>query len=228
MPIYKNDNNENILFIHIPKTGGTSIEKALSYYPEAFFNKYKGDFFVTPQHFSSKDYQHLSISVLVDTSFCLVRHPLDRLKSEYKYRVNKSRALYRFFDFSSFVFYLNRVGVSNHCFDNHIRPQVEFLLENTKFYKFEDGIEIALSMISKDFLFSKSINETHEKKSRPIIIKNYFQIDNIVIALYSDDFDKFNYDIDMSGQKMSFFKITSTVLKSFMWAFALKMMKKGF
>lgn len=52
MPIYIKDNLE-ILFIHIPKCAGTSIEKVLraSTSFEYLFSKNKIDRICTPQHF---------------------------------------------------------------------------------------------------------------------------------------------------------------------------------
>lgn len=224
MPFYRNDSSENILFIHIPKTGGTSVEKSLSDYPEAFFNKFN-KYHVTPQHFDREDYIHLSIPAVIDSSFCLVRNPLDRLHSEYKYRIRKSRKLYKFFDFESFVYFIERVGVNNSYLDNHIRPQVGFVFPDTKVYKFEEGVSNIIESISKDFLFSKITVGKHEKKSKAMCLSRYKQIDEIVFRIYKDDYIAFNYEFDTSVSRLSLAKRLLCVLKSFLWPIGLMLMK---
>ncbi|MEP0071339.1 MAG: sulfotransferase family 2 domain-containing protein [Marinomonas sp.] len=224
MPLYINDNFKNILFIHIPKTGGTSIEQSLSIYPEAFFNKFN-KYHVTPQHFDREDYLHLSIPSIIEASFCLVRNPLDRLHSEYKYRVRRSKRLYKFFDFESFVYYVKRIGSDNCHLDNHLRSQVDFVFPDTKIYRFEDGVVNVMENVSKDLAFSKCVLGKHEKKSKIISLKRSRQIDEIIYKTYKDDYVAFKYKIVISDSNLTIFKRVSCFLKSFIWPIGLFLMK---
>ncbi|HFU74845.1 MAG TPA: hypothetical protein ENK66_01225, partial [Arcobacter sp.] len=101
VPLFTN-NKYKILFVHIPKTGGTSIEKWLSkYFTMTFSSPIPPTAMkVCPQHLQIKDLQILLGDNTWDYAFSIVRNPYQRIESEYFYRM-KSRKIQP--DFSTWV-----------------------------------------------------------------------------------------------------------------------------
>lgn len=87
-------NHTKVTFIHIPKTGGSTIESVLRdhniFVGEAQRQNWSGDIenFPYPVTEDSKDCVgwHRPPSGHIDNSFTIVRDPVDRLESEFKYR----------------------------------------------------------------------------------------------------------------------------------------------
>ncbi len=147
MPLYRIA-GKLVMFIHVPKTGGTTIENVLSSLgPQALFLKQlKPGLEVTPQHFDADLIKKLVPHEFVDFSFLIVRHPVDRLVSEFFYRhtlscdphvrTHRLRISRRFSTLdsleisryfskwtrASFKRYLGNPMAS----DNHFRPQKDF------------------------------------------------------------------------------------------------------
>lgn len=227
MPLYKNDHNKLVLFIHIPKTGGTSIEGKLINYPCAFFNRYKGELKVTPQHFTFKDYCYLGLDLFVDNSFCIVRDPFDRLLSEYKYRMGNSKFLYKFFDFPTFVFFVKRKGVDTCYFDNHLRAQKSFYFSGVKVFKFEDGFESIGKELKEEFYFSNLTSENiHKKKSNVKKMKPFSFIRRHVFEIYESDYVFFDYDFEDKCYENEKIIEFFSFLKSFFWRFGFFLVSK--
>ena len=92
MPFFSNKNYK-ILFIHIPKTGGTTIEDFLcdsfkiSFHTIGVPSALK----ITPQHLQIKDIELLFNGKEWDYAFSVVRSPYERLKSEFFYRTEFTR-----------------------------------------------------------------------------------------------------------------------------------------
>src|SRR5699024_2577087 len=89
MPLYRHRENV-IFFVHIPKTGGTSIEAALRRAGAAEALRFKGkrDFSkATLQHMNYSVYKEAVGSNFYDWSFTVVRNPYHRFVSEYKMKV---------------------------------------------------------------------------------------------------------------------------------------------
>ena len=81
-------NNKLILFIHIPKTGGSSIEKHLKKHSPLSLYGQMGPPTIpcSSRHFHGALLQDLFADTVFDWSFMVVRHPLRRLLSQYRYR----------------------------------------------------------------------------------------------------------------------------------------------
>ena len=152
MPIYTKK-NESILFIHIPKCGGSSFSDFL------IRNKYQESLTVRGKAMKEIEFwksspQHIHRDVLkkllnfdkFDKIITIVRDPFERLKSEY-YWLLKSGIIKEkditpgeWFD-DLIVKYHN----DKYIYDNHIRPQNEFLISESKLFKLEEqGIKKAL------------------------------------------------------------------------------------
>lgn len=129
MPIF----NREITFIHIPKCGGTSVERFVQDqgWRVGLFTP-KGSVFVnghTPQHCT---YQELvELDVLTERVFTIVRAEPARVVSEFFY-VQKRRPdlAKRFKNFDEFLeLFLDRQNLK--LFDYHNLPNREFLIDRT-------------------------------------------------------------------------------------------------
>ncbi len=149
MPLFRNQ-DKIIYYAHIPKTGGSSVERALKdagAKTALHFPKRLGYSNSTPQHMHAEIYENFVPAQFYDFAFTIVRHPIDRLLSEYKWRLKLKQTK---LDFNSWANTgLKKYRDNNYLMDNHIRPQYEFIGENVKVYKFEDGLELPLREASQ-------------------------------------------------------------------------------
>ncbi|WP_169334834.1 sulfotransferase family 2 domain-containing protein [Salinimonas chungwhensis] len=200
---------KNVVFVHIPKTGGSSIDDWLYSCKGCkrmlFSGKPLPDMKVTPQHIS---YQTI-IGLLgkefsIDYAFAIVRNPFKRLESEYKYRLSlgllsghkKPESL-----FASWVNYaLNHETKTPGTLDNHLRPQSFFVAPEVNVLKFEDGLVDAAQTVCRELHidFTEFTQFPHKKSSR----KSQLQWTDKTIArvqrFYEKDFAEFGYDIAAS------------------------------
>lgn len=198
MPI---DFNKKICFIHIPKTGGTSIEKNLDIMNK---NNYWGGFKGrSMQHYLWNDYKNiLNENYNNFFKFTIVRNPYDRIISEYYW--NKD------FGFSkkiSFDDYLKQVSniFQNNLFNNkncnHFIPQHKFIYDSSnnlmidKIFNFELFDEIYQYLIQNNYLEKIILNKKFNKRKRKGINLNQLTHEqkNIIYNLYKNDFILFNY-----------------------------------
>lgn len=204
----------NCLFIHIPKTGGTSVEKYFMKKLKRQLNNY--DLYTdtdndTYDHIYGKSYQHMTYSTIeynkqlifknlninidnIDKIFTIVRNPYERILSELVYRGYITFLSTKCDVFKKLKEYIYS---TNTTFDNHIIPQYKFLV--CKMGKLNNNITIMKTetltqdMITYGFIdFNENENITYRNKY------NYFDLLNIdsitlINDYYSKDFEYFNY-----------------------------------
>ena len=208
MPYYK---NKNLLFVHIPKTGGTVIENAIkelskctpveiqsilysSYTNELLdfpYNKVslQHQFYTTIYKFKDKldvDFDNIKI-------FSVVRNPYDRIISDlFWFRLIKK-------DFTAEQVY--NVIKNNYLYrddlDNHNEPQYKFitdenceLIKNIKIFKTETLNE-SNNKLNKFIGFDINIKKRNVNKD----YSSYLNKDSISLinTFYKKDFELFNY-----------------------------------
>jgi hypothetical protein len=137
------DHKHRYIYIHIPKTGGSSIERSLIniHYPEItkpvakWPSKLKTDFVVgkaSNQHWPLNRFDHYQDY----TRFCTARNPFSRLVSEYSYikrGYNTSRAAQPGLSFTSFV---KQDLIETLAHPYHSLPQTAFITTATKHIDF--------------------------------------------------------------------------------------------
>lgn len=188
---------KKLIFIHIPKCGGTSVENALFTNEE----KIERNLFTLkghPKHdlYEQGGLQHLSAIKVKEIiteeiydnfyKFSVVRNPIDKLISQYNY-TNQFIDFYSYLNLKpnnfSFSEYLNAICNKYHV---HWRPQHEFIfndkqellvdevfkLENIKNGKLEEKLGVKLPHHNKSYKHIESITEKDES-----IIKNIFSKD---------------------------------------------------
>ena len=146
---------KKLLFIHIPKTGGTSIEESMKGAGTVCFcsRAIPPALKVPPEHFTWSDCSALFPEKYFDYAFAVIRNPYDRIESEYRMRAILSQqglwgATARFS-----VWLANSLGQASrdrHFLANHFRPQVEFLGSGVRIFRYEDGLEKALDQVARD------------------------------------------------------------------------------
>lgn len=164
MPIFNNE----ITFIHIPKTGGTSIEKFLQSKgykmtmwvpnPSVLINGH------TPQHSTYKELE--SLNLLTDKIFTVVRPEAERCVSEYYYLKKwKTKASGLFTNFDEFLdLFLNKDNYQ--LFDYHNMPNKDFI--TNKLGEIDNRIKIIDFFNIKeieDYLQESGLSNFHELKS---------------------------------------------------------------
>lgn len=196
MPVYIR-NNFKILYIHVPKTGGTSLEH---FFIRNGFGQFHFCTGIDPIFHTLKcSYQHFHGDLLkaifklnsFDLIIMTVRNPLDRIISEYKWRkINK--------DFDTWVRETFEMYKKNpFVYDNHIRPQYQFEVENTKVFKLEEGFEKIIDYLEKNLKISfnyRYIPVTNKSKSNePVQLSE--DTKNLIQEFYKEDFVRYGYEI---------------------------------
>ena len=155
MPIYRGF-GLSVLFIHVPKTGGTSIEAIFrrAGFEESYFSGTERHpaFGVYPQHLTALQLADELGPVEFDFAFMIVRDPVARLGSEraYRARLRESRGKPPIPAYDEWTRRMLARSADNPShFDNHFRPQVEYLLPRTTVYRFEDGIDTVHNRLAK-------------------------------------------------------------------------------
>jgi hypothetical protein len=195
MPI---SHSKHAVFIHIPKAAGTTIERCMGMQnDESLYSTYKNEKYkVCPQHLYATEVLELFPFTNQYYWFTIVRHPLDRLVSEYHYIKNTKCVASKFasLNFSDFVNCLD-MPVSDRMllFDRHLEPQVNFIRDavNIEVFKFEQ-IDDCFNELQNRFhipFFS------HERKSNRKGYKSYYDdlTEKKVKNFYKEDFEVFGY-----------------------------------
>lgn len=143
--------DKNILFVHVPKTGGTTIDRWLEQHGGVQFldiHPVQGCCNCSPQHFMAGDILRMFSHGYFDFIFAIVRNPYARLESEYRWqeRTNKDIEPFPLWLATSLQEYITTPWVA----DNHFRPQVEFLCKEVRTYRFEDGMEQIMRSVAQE------------------------------------------------------------------------------
>lgn len=131
MPVFSRDDHR-VLFVHIPKTGGTSVEHhfRVSGWHVDFFDtgeaQYSKNQYMkcSPQHLNAKQLQTVLRLSAFHFVFTIVREPVERTISEYNWR-RKHLGLTSPFD-SWIEESLNLQKTNQYILDNHLSPQTTF------------------------------------------------------------------------------------------------------
>jgi hypothetical protein len=190
--------SKKILYIHIPKTGGTSIEewmKTIS--PLRMFSVgIPHAVRCTPQHFRAQDIKALLGEDFFDLSIAVVRNPYDRIASEYKMRmhIEKQGFWKNGPDFSLWLEdNLSRQARDKFHLDNHLRPQWEFIGNNVEVFKLEDGLMAPLRRISEVLEIRPPEFPPHELRGLSYDF-TWDITDRILVQThYAKDFEEFGY-----------------------------------
>lgn len=209
MPVFKHG-GRCVLFVHIPKTGGTSIEKffkvrkvKVGLSSQALHGPGRHGFPCSPQHFHIEVLAEMFPAGFFDARLAVVRHPVDRVLSEYRHRMGilirngKSTPSFEKWLRAGF----RRVSKDPYFKDNHFRPQTGFLDRQTEVYRFENGLERPIDRLAELLGIDASMD-------KPVPIKNAGpEIDAevtpeclaMIDEFYAEDFAQLDYTLDASN-----------------------------
>lgn len=201
--------NEAVLFIHIPKCGGSSFEEHMKERGWRELLSIRGVhtsqlnfMYCSPQHMHAELLSKIVRLDMFDSIVTIVRDPLRRLMSEYSWQLEqKITSLcpdqwikYTFEKYSSDPF----------IFDNHIRPQSEFILDSSLIFKLEEnGVNKAINMISPKFkklkLTSNFFSKNHTLKKLKAtnksieVIESFDKHRQLIYDFYQKDYKLLGY-----------------------------------
>lgn len=207
MPIFVKDDS-SVLFIHIPKTGGTSLGEGLieSGWKRSFYQSpgTEPDRFhlvrVSQQHYHGRLLRTTLRVGLFDLRFCMVREPLARFRSEYAMRCQDPAdgAEHVVEEWAEERF--RRYATEPTLLDNHLRPQHEFLVPDTVVYRYEDGLEAAVADLrdGHGIEIGVPLKRRTSSQSRPDRLASRDvrisrRLEGRLREMYAGDFEQFGY-----------------------------------
>ena len=210
MTIFKVHSNF-IYFSHIPKCAGSSIEDYFSTFPacsvlfldrEFYSSSLKNWAKSSPQHILGNVVERLFDNSFFTDYLAIIREPIDRFKSTFKYQKYWLKNIDEAIDCNVFVSEIlpNNYQKQDWC-DNHFQTQISFLIPNRKYKLFlmdKDGIREAKRYIDQNiFAYDREIeiprnntaNDLYSNKVEDIKL-NLKSIE-IIKELYKNDFNLF-------------------------------------
>lgn len=194
-----------IAFVHIPRTGGTTVEKMLGLYepwPTVRMDLLRGPYQRDGEqlHLQHLPLEDMSAIAQVDLSqwykFAFVRNPWDRLVSVFCFmnRGNRDCGLERFRSFVSWaatVIAKRDHLVGDYC---HLRPQVEFSINELDYLGRFENLEADLRKIfSHVGLPIDEIPHEHQTKRKRYVDYYDSETEQQVADLYADDIESLGY-----------------------------------
>ncbi|WP_082630743.1 sulfotransferase family 2 domain-containing protein [Roseovarius atlanticus] len=196
MPVFFRD-QAAVLYVHVPKTGGSSIEARFlsSGYEHYFlFSKYSAmtpTMKCSPQHYHAEILESCFNLRKFELIFMTVRHPLDRILSEYKMRNSDPGSASPDMWIETT---LEKYQDNPFIFDNHIRPQVEFYVEGARIFRLEDGIGSNwASDLNESLSNPLQTRSVHKLKSTTPTVPCSPTTEKLVLEFYRRDMNFFNF-----------------------------------
>lgn len=204
-------NDKRVLFVHIPKTGGTSITRWMQSMGRV---RLHGDvkpegLKISAQHLTWTDIDCMWGGDYFDYCFAVVRNPFSRMESEFGMR-QKLRAQGFFGGQLHFSSWLERTLIDVHNnpnhFDNHIRPQWNFIADRIRIFRFEDGMTSILTQVATDLRVALPDSTPHLLSSSGAGKKaiNWDRADILRMQdYYRMDFQQFGYSLEPEAPTIS-------------------------
>ena len=205
MPFIQTD--RTILFVHIPKCAGSSVEAWMARHGALNFWNPMGPLAarVNLQHWTAADLRASFADDFFDYTFTIVRDPYTRMESEYRMRM-LARNGPATPSFSSWLAHAMQAARGNaFALDSHMRPQSDFVDDRMAIFRLEDGLERALARVARDCGLPEG-PVGRERTTRDRFhgeIRWSGQDRRTVNAFYGEDFERFGYDRIDPGMAVS-------------------------
>ena len=208
MPVFRKQ-GKAILFIHVPKTGGSAIERVFrdDGWSIDFLDGKVGAGTLnnlrrcTPQHMHARPLRQTFVLRRFDEIFLIVRDPVARLRSEYVWRHRKQdridprAAAVDAWTLRTFASYRR----NNFLFDNHVRPQSDFVVPGATIHHFENGLNSVISDLNKRLDLDLPTVPPHvrsgsEQGVSSSAVEILEKTERRIRAFYREDYQRFGYD----------------------------------
>jgi len=194
---------KKILFIHIPKTGGTSVEGWLESLAPLRFHTAGAlaPLRCTPQHLRMSDFNALFGLGFFDYVFAISRNPYTRLESEYRMKMAQREGGFfqRRPSFSQWLERnLDRAAEDPWHQDNHFRPQWDFVGSDVKLFQLEQGLDSILNEVATQLNLPVPQSVGHALSTQKIAeAVEWDEVDRLrVQERYRRDFKRFGYPLE--------------------------------
>lgn len=205
--------DRTIFFAHVPKTGGSSVEDYLirRFGPLCLLDRpaagsdapprrrRHGDMVSPAQHMTAADLRHL-LPERIDYTFAVVRDPLARILSEYRFQAGTSRASR--LGFSTWLrVMLAAARIDPRVYDNHIRPQGDLVSAGAEVFRLEEGLDrivARLDEVTGSAAPDADIRHLLNKGGRDRIEVRRQDM-GLVARFYAADYARFGYDVPAAG-----------------------------
>ncbi len=199
MPILQY-NTRRLLYLHVPKTGGGTIEAWLKTLGPLQFHSVGVPTALrcAPQHFRMSDFNALFGKGCFDHVVMTVRNPYDRIESEYRMRaVISGKGFWKASPTFSLWLEQNLEAVRKNPFhlDNHLRPQWEFHGSGVTVLPYELGLTEITARIASLLEVDppKDLLRVHDTSTSEVEV-TWDLADRLrVQEFYRKDFELFSY-----------------------------------
>lgn len=176
-----------VFFVHIPKTGGASVDHYLAAHGAMALWTSGGQGWAkcSPQHIHAAVYDRIVPRGFADAAFTIVRNPLTRLISEYRYRKARRKLDIGFDDWALRA--MAKRDRDPYALDNHLRPQHEFIRGDLTLFRFEDGLEPVFDWIDGQAGVPRAERPWANKASGDPVVPGA-QIQALIRDIYAEDF----------------------------------------
>jgi hypothetical protein len=196
-----------VLYLHVPKTGGGTIEAWLRSVAPLRFHSVgvPAALRCTPQHLRMSDFRDLFGDEYFDHVFMTVRNPYARVASEYRMHAALSgQGFWKAWPtFSHWLeTHLHLAAAEPFALDNHLRPQWHFLGSGVEVLRFESGLPAILARMAEVIGAPPPAAPEHVHKTTGAGVAVAFdRIDRLRIQeFYARDFEIFGYDPNDPGE----------------------------
>lgn len=185
MPIFNHDTLGRTLFVHVPRTGGASIEQWIIDSGCDLQKVCHADP-LNNQHATRKTYQQWGE---FGYKFAVVRHPLTRFLSTFGFRAIQPPSVNMY---AKSMLRKLRIDRMDKSWRAHLTRQVEFIGDDVEVFKFEDVTRFAKLKEKLGF----KIDCPHKNHSKTSIGVEHLsnELQQQVRQLYAQDYNAFGYN----------------------------------